>query len=287
METKGRYSRISHSWFHPPGPWSVRAMSKILLVFLLLQLADVQYPIMATARANSSACPSVDHPASQYAIDTAHQLAAGDGSGSFPDIGDVKGSSYRINVKKPGTLDREISVELDGVPVVTFSSFATQAPINLPSANSTTVSAIIGVLAQISGCANAEEINSILRFFSEFGWGWMIETSGKFFTEDSPMSAMTSDGSFSRTVGSLPLQVYGMKELSDGRVVVLIGDGSIRNSLPRRLINPAEGSVWVFQPVAGQWKVDAIFGGISALGDTWTTVPIGVGVELKHPGSTK
>ena len=147
----------------------------------------------------------------------------------------------------------------------------------LPNAEPPTAAAVIDVLSHISYCANQQEIASLNTYFSDFGRAWVLESSGKFFVDDSPMAAMTSDGSFSRTVGSLPLQVYSMLQLSDGRVVALIGDGSLRNSDYRRTTNPAEGSVWVFAPISGDWKVDAIIGGIKGFGDTWTTVPIGDG----------
>ena len=182
-----------------------------------------------------------------------------------------KGASYAMI--QDSSLERRVTVTLDGQPWA-VDGLSSMSQVNSPRLSIPQTSSVLAFLGLWSSCVSEGRWGSVYSLLSDFGVGWTVNNPGdQFLIVDSPLSGLRKDGSKSRSVGSLPLELYDVRLLSDGRVAVLTGDGSLRNREARAFGNAAEGAIWILAPNGESWSIDAMFGGFAAFADSWIDIP--------------
>lgn len=140
------------------------------------------------------------------------------------------------------------------------------------------IDAAIEVLTMWSHCTMSGEIPGLWYLLSDFGLAWTFGGADPFCVRDSP-AAWLAGGSFTRSIGALPLELYGVRQMPDGRLVVLTGDGSRPNQYPRVVGNEAEGTLWILSRQGDELRVDGIVGGFLAAASEWSVIP----TQLEDP----
>jgi len=70
----------------------------------------------------------------------------------------------------------------------------------------------------------------------------------------------------------LPLELYDARQLSDGRVALVVGEGSNHDEAGNLLANRVVGSIWLVDRWSDGWKIDAVIGGIEIIGTAYIRI---------------
>jgi hypothetical protein len=202
---------------------------------------------------------SLRHSASETPVDT---------SGRFPPVAlhpEAESASYSVE----RALGERIEVTIDGVNwskggILSVGTDTSGSP------KFTDLAEAIGVLYQFSASIRDLDVARAAALFNSAGLRMMCSSGDPFRVGASPAAWVCDDNSQARSVEALPLYVSRAIVLSDGRLMLFVGEGPDLASGQPEL----DGSIWILSPSESRWVVDAVFGGMW-LRTFWPYIPIG------------
>lgn len=233
-----------------------------LVQVLLLFALGLKQPIFHTDRENTqlTLCPLPVLDSS----DTSELGDIRDGanenppatSGFLPPSANGNGAHFAIASDGYGV----ISLKIDGVNVTSpvLDPLSVLQPLNREEQ-----SAVQGLVREWTACATGTgPLVGLTSLFTRHGLTWLYAPDDPFFNKESPAASITTL-SVARTEGSLPLLLLDSGKLSDGRLAVLVGEGSVLPSAAAGANFPA--SLWLLLNVDGELAIDGIVGGFEKI----------------------
>jgi hypothetical protein len=188
--------------------------------------------------------------------------------GHFPDFNGHDGTPYRITVFSDS--DQVSGVSLDGRDIVT-GNVVSEDYDRIPPAPPKTVEHVEQFLATWSGCAATANTMALIGFIDSNSYTWLCDAEDRFQVQASPL-ALLCFGSGARTRGSLPLELYFVWLLSDGRVAVVVGEGTNHDECGIELGFRKYVSIWVLEVNGDDTLIRAAIGGLETWSEDFTVI---------------
>lgn len=237
--------------------------SLLTALCLSITISSAWEPALITASANrdSSVCEAPASSFDRIAEATARipDPASKGTFHGFDGIPDPDAASYNLE-SSDGQVER---LEIDGEEWISRTSWINvYVPATEPNSRASFdhLTSITAVLAEYSACIGALTTLKALTFFTDQALAWACSAPDLFLTQSSPAGFICS-GAIRNALGALPLVVFDARELSDGRIGLLVGEGSTWSSDLGGFSVPA--SVWIMLEHEGTWYIDGVIGGIS------------------------
>ena len=191
--------------------------------------------------------------------------------GHFPDINGHAGSPYRVDPSiEPGDSGQVSDVSLDGHDIVignvVFDDYG-----DIPDAPTATVQHVEQFLTTWSMCAATANTMALIGFTDSTSYTWLCDAEDRFQVQASPL-ALLCFGSGARTRGSLPLELYFVGLLSDGRVVAVVGEGTNHDACGIQLGFRNYVSIWVLELNGDNTLIRAAIGGLEVYSEDFTVI---------------
>ncbi|HYP61227.1 MAG TPA: hypothetical protein VEQ36_12425 [Thermomicrobiales bacterium] len=191
--------------------------------------------------------------------------------GQFPDIHGYQGSPYRVDLSiEPGDSGQVSDVSLDGHTIV-FGNVVFDDYGDIPRAPTITSEQVERFLATWSRCAATGNTMAIIGFIDSTSYTWLCDAEDRFQVQASPL-ALLCFGSGARTRGSLPLELYFVGLLSDGRAVAVVGEGTNHDACGIQLGFRNYVSIWVLELNGDKTLIRAAIGGLEVYSDDFTVI---------------
>ena len=188
--------------------------------------------------------------------------------GQFPDYTGQEGSSYRVSLDFE--YDHVSDVSLDRHDLV-FGNVIFDVYGDLPRAPADTIEQVEQFLAMWSVCAATANPAALTGFIDSNSFTWLCDGEDRFDVQASPL-ALTCFGSGARTRGSLPLELYFVGLLSDGRAVAIVGEGTNHDGCGIPLGFRNYVSIWVLELNGDDTLIRAAIGGLEVYSDDFTVI---------------
>lgn len=265
MKPLGRFG-VGHCDVEGKG---ISVLIRLALTFVLLAVLT---PIPISAHESASAACDVNPVSADYLSSISRevegQVLPMEGTfGSSPDQPEAAGATFAIERVE----QRTIAVQLDGIDWIAMGRAQYFGGIDAaPSVPFFSLAEITGLLRQWTACAAQPDVFKLAAFFSEDGLRRLYASDDPYLVAESPAASLRSS-SLSRTKGALPLLLFEARMLSDGRVAVIIGEGSSFTNGSNLATPTVPGSLWIFSRASG-WRIDAVIGGFDSLNTAWVEI---------------
>jgi hypothetical protein len=188
--------------------------------------------------------------------------------GQFRDFNGLEGSHYRITVSTEP--DQGTVVSLDGHEIV-FGNVIFDDYGDMPGAPADTVAQVERFLATWSVCAATANPMALIGFIDSNSFTWLCDAEDRFQVQASPL-ALICLASGARTRGSLPLELYFVGVLSDGRVAVVVGESTNHDGCGIQLGFRNYVSLWVLELDGDYSLIRAAIGGLEVYSEDFTVI---------------
>jgi hypothetical protein len=190
-------------------------------------------------------------------------------NGAFP--------SSKAEPSKPGTTyeyingdrlprDRTSStIVLDDARVVVGGIYLGTAVGDMPQLSFSELTSVVDFLTLWTNCSKEPVPQQIAGLVTAFGLKWIFSPGDPFSVQTTPLSVVRTNN-VAHAKGALPFVVQDARQLSDGRIMLVIAEGSAVSSNGTLLLPELAGSIWILDMTEDGWRLDAIFGGVRLRG---------------------